>query len=240
MNDGVVWAYDRAVSHGDLRLDDSQRRVAMRLDKLATDLAQERGLLSRLLPRRQPLRSIYIQGDVGRGKTMVMDLFFAAAPLNQKRRSHFHDFMQEMHAAIFELRKAGRDQKLDAVVAAGRAVAAETRLLCLDEFQVNDIADAMILGRLFEALLDGGTVVVVTSNTAPNDLYRHGLNRDAFLPFIRLIENRFDLLRIEGKIDYRLDRVGGSKSISALSASVLTAAFNGCGSALRIPIAAIP
>ena len=160
--------------------------------------------------RARPAVSI-IQGDVGRGKTLLLDMFFEHAPVRKKRRVHFHAFMQEVHTAIFAIRQNGQDRNGDAVVTAARDIAAAARLLCFDEFQVNDIADAMILGRLFEALFAAGTVIVLTANIPPADLYRHGLNRQVFLPFIRLIEERLELVTLSGGIDHRLQRVGGEQ-----------------------------
>jgi cell division protein ZapE len=214
MSGSIVEAYDRAAALGELHADPAQRELAERLDRLASELAQydpSGGLLGMFRPKARPPRGLYIQGDVGRGKTLLLDMFFARAPVRRKRRVHFHAFMQEVHAAIFAIRQSGQDRNGDAVVAAARDIATATRLLCFDEFQVNDIADAMILGRLFEALFAAGTVIVLTSNVPPADLYRHGLNRQLFLPFIRLIEERLELVTLSGSTDYRLQRVGGEE-----------------------------
>jgi cell division protein ZapE len=214
MSGSIVEAYDRAATRGELQADPAQRQLAERLDRLAAELAQYEpsgNLLGILRPKSRPPRGLYIQGDVGCGKTMLLDMFFERAPVRKKRRVHFHEFMQEVHAAIFAIRKAGHDRNGDAVVTAARDIAAATRLLCFDEFQVNDIADAMMLGRLFEALFAAGTVIVLTSNVRPADLYRHGLNRQVFLPFIRLIEERLELVALSGSTDYRLQRVGGEQ-----------------------------
>jgi cell division protein ZapE len=177
--------------------------------------AAKAGLLARFL-RRKPIEGadsafphgLYLVGEVGRGKSMLMDLFFAAADVARKRRLHFHQFMQESHKRIFAWRRANPDGT-DPIPPLADSIAAEAALLCFDEFQVNDIADAMILGRLFQALFDRGVVVVTTSNTAPDDLFRGQPGRDAFLPFIALINQHMDLLVMEGGRDFRRARLRG-------------------------------
>ncbi|HWA45374.1 MAG TPA: cell division protein ZapE [Hypericibacter adhaerens] len=151
-------------------------------------------------------QGLYIFGPVGRGKSMLMDLFFASAPVEAKRRVHFHEFMLEIHQAMHEWRQSNEGDPIPALAA---RVAQSSWLLCFDEFQVTNIADAMLLGRLFEALFQKGVVVVATSNTAPADLYRGGLQRDRFLPFIALITEQLDLIELDGPTDYRLLRMKG-------------------------------
>ncbi len=203
---------DRRIAAGELAPDPLQRAAAERLDRLARELATappvRRGWLARLGGRASPTsppRGVYLYGDVGRGKSMVMDLFFAAAPLSAKRRVHFQAFMLEVHRRLAELRAASAER--DPLGALVRRIAAETRLLCLDELEVRDIADAMILGRLFEGLLVAGVVPVVTSNRHPRRLYEGGLNRDRFEPFIELVCARLDLVALDGPVDYRLERL---------------------------------
>jgi cell division protein ZapE len=153
----------------------------------------------------------YIYGDVGRGKTLLLDLFFDAAPIARKRRTHFHEFMTDVHARIFAQRqemKRGAARSADAVPFVADAIADESHLLCFDEFHVTDIADAMILSRLFERLFERGVILVATSNVAPDDLYADGLNRSLFLPFIALLKQRVDIIRLDARTDFRLEKLG--------------------------------
>jgi cell division protein ZapE len=177
--------------------------------------AAQAGLLSRFL-RRKPTdeagddrpNGLYLVGEVGRGKSMLMDLFFASADVARKRRIHFHRFMQDVHARIFAWKRANPNGD-DPIPPLAEAIASEAALLCFDEFQVNDIADAMILGRLFQALFDRSVVVVATSNTKPDDLFKGQPGRDAFLPFIALIKQRLDVLVLDSARDFRRARLRG-------------------------------
>lgn len=211
---GVLVAYEGSVAAGRLADDPAQRRVARRLDALARALAHYRpaarpqGLFRLLGNHRthEPPRGVYVHGAVGRGKTMLMDLFHAAAPIAPKRRVHFLAFMQDVHERIHRHRQAQRKRRSrdgDPIPPVARALSEEAALLCFDEFQVSDIADAMVLGRLFEALFANGVVVVATSNQAPEDLYEDGLNRGLFLPFIDMLRQRLDVVSLDGDTDYR-------------------------------------
>lgn len=202
--------YDTRVAEGMLRPDPAQRAALLRLEELREKLEepQRKGFLSRFR-RAEPAgkQGLYLWGGVGRGKSMLMDLFHAHAGIEAKRRVHFHAFMQEVQAALHEARKTGVD---DAIKPVAEGIAARTRLLCFDEMQITDIADAMIVGRLFERLFADGVVVVTTSNRHPRDLYKDGLNRDLFLPFIRLLEEKLEIDELEAMTDYRQDRLAGT------------------------------
>jgi cell division protein ZapE len=201
----------RRVAAGEIVADSAQDALVRRLDRLATELAAARplGRLARLLGRGAAApKGLYIYGDVGRGKTTLMDEFFAIAPVAARRRVHFNEFMGDVHDRIHALRMAGATG--DPIAPVAGALAGEARLLCLDEFQVTDIADAMILSRLFEALFAGGVVLVATSNSAPEELYKDGLNRALFLPFIALLRQHADVVRLDAAADYRLARIAGA------------------------------
>src|SRR5215471_2058587 len=169
---------------------------------------------------------LYFYGPVGRGKSMLMDLFFAAVPSPRKRRVHFHAFMLEVHDHIERERRAKTDAP---ILKAATDIAAETVLLCFDEFQVDDIADAMILGRLFTALFEAGVVVVATSNLAPDRLYEHGLQRELFLPFVALLKKKLGVIELDGGRDWRLARLVGKAvyhyPLDAAAHEALAAAF---------------
>ena len=227
----VAARYRALLAAGELRADAAQGAVIDRLAGLEAALAAPvaaPGLLGRLLGRTPPPapRGLYIWGGVGRGKSMVMDLFFAASAITPKRRVHFHEFMAEVHGAIHERRQAG---DTDPLLSVAQAVAAQARLLCFDEMQVKDIADAAILSRLFTALLERGVTVVTTSNRPPQDLYKDGLNRHLFLPFIDLIETRMDVVTLDGPTDYRLQRLAGTQTwhtpLGAETTAAMSAAF---------------
>jgi cell division protein ZapE len=219
---GPLAAYRALVAEGALTPDDAQRLAAERLQDLWVKLRgydpplrPKNAFFSRLL-RRRPTEGapedhpngLYLVGEVGRGKSMLMDMFFGQVEIARKRRIHFHRFMQEAHARIHSWKRQnpGGD---DPIPPLADQIASEAALLCFDEFQVNDITDAMILGRLFEALFERGVVVVATSNTTPNDLFRGKPGRDAFLPFIELLKQRLDVLVLQGERDWRRQRLRG-------------------------------
>ena len=210
--DSPLAAYHQRIASGSLAPDSAQLRAAERLDGLWQELNRRpapRGLLGRLFAEKPAAtRGLYLGGPVGRGKTMLMDLFCDSAPEPRKRRVHFAAFMLEVHGRLHALRAAGQS---DAVDILARQIAGETRLLCFDEFQITDIADAMVLGRLFTGLFAGGVVVVCTSNTAPDDLYAGGLQRALFLPFIALLKTRVDVVEVAGPNDHRQGRMHGRR-----------------------------
>ncbi len=159
-------------------------------------------------------KGLYIHGDVGRGKTMLMDLFFEASPVVRKRRAHFHEFMADVHERVRVFRqhiKNGEVTDEDPIRLVAAEIAEESWLLCFDEFHVTDIADAMILGRLFTRMFELGVVVVATSNVAPDNLYKGGLNRSLFLPFIATLQRQMDVVRLDSRTDFRLEKLEGQK-----------------------------
>lgn len=198
-------AYEARLAAGDLTPDADQARAAARLDALSAEL--ERWKPEALFGRATPPRGLYLWGPVGRGKSMLLDLFFESAPVRKKRRVHFHEFMLARHAFLRQAREKHESGHDRLIAAAAREVADEASLLCFDEIQVTDIADAMILGRLFERLFAEDVVIVATSNRPPDDLYKNGLNRQLFLPFIAQIKERLDQVALAGPRDYRLERL---------------------------------
>ena len=231
-SDGALEAYRKLRGVGAIKGDPDQERAAHRLQDLHRELdgyalpgARPRGLMSlfrRDVEHTVP-RGMYIHGDVGRGKSMLMDMFFDHAPVAAKRRVHFHEFMLEVHAHLHKWRQMDAGERAHEIQESGvrngtgddplpvvaRRIASHATLLCFDEFQVHDVADAMILGRLFSELFENGVVIVVTSNRPPDDLYKDGLNRGLFLPFIDLIKERLQVIELAGPTDFRLDRLKG-------------------------------
>ena len=201
--------YDALIAAGELQPDSDQAAAADRLDALQTQLEAQpkRGsTLWRMLGKKpEAPRGLYLWGGVGRGKSMLMDLFFGCLAINRKRRVHFAEFMLEVHQRINVERKK---EVGDPIAPVAAAIADETRCLCFDELMVTNSPDAMILSRLFTALLEAGVTIVATSNRPPKDLYLNGLNREHFLPFIALIEQRLDVVPLNGPVDYRRDRLG--------------------------------
>jgi cell division protein ZapE len=220
---GPLQRYLDLVASGALAPDEAQRAAMARLDALSGALiAQGRARFSLFGAGSQFPRGLYLWGGVGRGKSLLMDIFFNNTGLARKRRVHFHEFMAQTHERIARWR--GADEKTrrrhrganpkapdDPIPPVAADIARGARLLCFDEFQVTDIADAMLLGRLFEALLAGGSVVVATSNRHPDDLYKDGLNRQLFLPFIALLKDRLEVVRLDAREDYRLGRLIGAR-----------------------------
>lgn len=224
---GPMQRYQTLIDDGMLQPDPAQADVIAHLQRLHDALAVDDtktsaptggGLLSRLgkifgqsapSARSTPpgIRGLYIHGPVGRGKSMVMDLFFEGAPVTNKRRVHFHAFMQEVHGRLKEMRESGGEAQDHAIPRLADRLFAEVTLLCFDEFHVQNIADAMILGRLFDRLFDLGLVMVATTNFPPDRLYENGLNRDRFLPFIARLKAELDVVSLEGPTDYRLERL---------------------------------
>jgi cell division protein ZapE len=213
--------YQTLVSSGAIEPDAAQEEAAEALADLEARLAgykpfRKQGLLGRLFADKgePPPRGLYVHGEVGRGKTMLMDLFFQHSSVVHKRRAHFHEFMAEVHERIYGYRQniaRGEIADSDVIALTAASIFDEAWLLCFDEFHVTDIADAMILGRLFSKLFELGTVVVATSNVAPHDLYKGGLNRALFLPFIAQISGHMAVMRLEARTDFRLEKLAGVK-----------------------------
>ena len=221
----VISLYRARIATGELAFDSAQAAAAERLQDLWAKLRgydpnpgkPPNGWMGRLLHRKQVEEledrpnGLYLVGEVGRGKSMLMDLFFEAAEVPRKRRIHFHEFMQETHRRFHRIKRENAAIS-DPVPPLADLIASEAALLCFDEFQVHDITDAMILGRLFEALFARAVVVVATSNTAPDDLFKGKPGRDAFLPFIALLKKHLDVLSVASARDYRRERAHGLKS----------------------------
>lgn len=245
--------YRALIQTGELKPDADQARAVAALERLHRELIDypviaskgdgfsfrwTAGLLRWLGSNKPAPQGIYLYGGVGRGKSMLMDLFYAVAPISSKRRVHFHEFMLDIHARLKEWHdlsvqkrtqhgsRAGDDDPLPSIA---RKIAREATLLCFDELQVSDIADAMVLTRLFDELFAQGVIVVATSNRPPDDLYKHGLNRQRFLPFIAQIKENLDIIALDGPVDYRYNRLKGAQTyyhpINAETTTQLSAIF---------------
>ena len=208
----VTAAYATLAERGALIADPAQREAAGLLDEVLAGVSAERprGFFGKLFDKPEPVRGLYLHGEVGRGKTMLMDLFFAAVPIREKRRVHFHEFMDEMHAGMAAFRKSAKGKDADPVEAVVRPIIRSgLRLLCLDEFHVHDITNAMLLYRLFDKLFAQGVTLVATSNVAPDELYKDGLNRQLFLPFVDLLKQHTVVEDLPAARDYRRMKFAG-------------------------------
>lgn len=210
----VLDRYAEMIVSGQVHPDAAQKQAAEKLGRLAERLAaleaSQGSALARLFKKkRETPKGLYIWGDVGRGKTMLMDLFYSSVPIAAKRRVHFHEFMNEVHEAItaFRAENPGTKGARDPIPAVARPISRNVRLLCFDEFFVSDITDAMLLSRLFEILFRDGVVVVATSNIPPERLYWNGLNRQLFLPFIELLKTHAEVFNLDSETDYRRERL---------------------------------
>ncbi|MCE6960908.1 AFG1 family ATPase [Cereibacter sphaeroides] len=212
MRQTLTEIYEARIDAGELRPDPAQHAVLPELEEIRVWLEanpeRKRGLFSLFSAREEPPKGLYLWGGVGRGKSMLMDLFTDNVAIPNKRRVHFHSFMQEVQRGMHEARKKGVEDALQPVA---DAVAAQVRLLAFDEMQITDITDAMVVGRLFQKLFDLGVVIVTTSNRAPEGLYENGLNRQVFLPFIALLRERLKVVELESPTDYRQHRLKGAQ-----------------------------
>ncbi len=215
--------YDALVAAGDITEDPVQREAVRQLDLLntrlsETRLASKKSSLGWLFANKKnqlwaSVQGLYMWGGVGRGKTMLMDLFYEVTVIRRKRRVHFHEFMTDVHERIHQHRQAHKRGEVkgdDPIPPVAARIAEETRLLLFDEFSVTDIADAMILGRLFTQLFERGVIVVATSNVVPSKLYKDGLNRQLFVPFIELLSSKVEILHLDSPTDYRLEKLAGA------------------------------
>jgi cell division protein ZapE len=224
MSETFAHRYAALVDAGKIEADPAQAELVARLMALEQRLEEHRlasksSALGWLFGSRAksgpPLKGLYIHGEVGRGKTFLMDLFFETSRVAKKRRAHFHEFMADVHERVYAFRQEDKGDKgassmgEDPLHRAASAIADESTLLCFDEFHVTDIADAMILGRLFTRLFELGVVMVATSNLPPNELYKDGLNRSLFLPFIALLQRQCDVVRLDSRTDFRLEKLTG-------------------------------
>ncbi|MBV2141976.1 AFG1 family ATPase [Falsochrobactrum sp. TDYN1] len=211
--------YDAMVQAGDVDGDPAQRGLTDRYDRLIEEICTRRlsrksSALGWLFGKRKDataiVKGLYVHGEVGRGKTMLMDMFFQLLPIERKRRAHFNDFMADVHERIYAHRQAhkrGETKQDDPIPPVADALSQQAWVLCFDEFTVTDIADAMILSRLFSALFARGVVLVATSNVAPDNLYRDGLNRQLFLPFVQVLKQHVDVINLDSRTDYRLEKL---------------------------------
>jgi cell division protein ZapE len=220
-HNGPLTLYRAKLQRGELKPDPAQELAAEKFESLYHALRtyqpssgpvgwKARFGLARRVEEPTPPVGLYIYGDVGRGKSMLMDLFYSTAPVKAKKRIHFHEFMRDFHAEVHRWRQTKSNSDADPIPPLAKKIAEDSWLLCLDELEIHDITDAMIVGRIFGELFKAGAVVITTSNRHPDDLYKNGLQRDRFLPFIALIKEKLDLLHLQSDTDYRLGRIKGA------------------------------
>jgi cell division protein ZapE len=199
----LISIFEKLITQGHIERNEAQMGLVTKLSALSLEITAKKPLFS----RKKPILGLYIYGEVGRGKTFLMDLFYENLRLKAKKRAHFHEFMADIHAQIFSFRQSEREG--DPIAYVALEIMKTTKVLCFDEFSVTDIADAMILGRLFQKFFDHGMVIIATSNRRPDMLYYNGLNRALFLPFIAMLESKCEVISLDSRTDYRQEKLAG-------------------------------
>lgn len=206
--------YEQILKQNNITLNPAQAEILVALTKLddAIDLVTDKGLLSAILPKSPSMKGIYIYGTFGTGKSMLMDLFYDNLEIDKKQKVHFNAFMLEVHAYLHKMRKENK-KNIDFLVHVAKYIANQYKVLCIDELQIDDIADAMIVGKLFRELLKQQVILIITSNFAPDELYPDGLQRDSFIPFIELMQEQMQVIKMNHSHDYRIKKLKSVETV---------------------------